>query len=170
MVATSQVNLNLINLTKIYPFGTLEIPFQITYSNLYWPNRYIKTMEDCKTLVVSCCFTSRVTQKEWYFRDDCTEFVWSVFLHSGFLVGQSWIICVLNHLVNHQMLNCTLKPKSSFKSSYFYSFGSSLHSHHLMLTLYLKGQILISNLCFISQSFLGYRCKSSISIFAWRVT
>ena len=144
MVATSQVNLKSNQLDK-NPFQSSqlpEIPFQIIYSNLYWPNKFIKKLEDCKTLVVSCCFTYRVIQKEWDFRDDCTEFVWSVFLHSGFLVGQSWIICVLNHLVNHQMLNCTLKPKSSFKSSYFYSFGSSLHSHHLLVTLYLKGQIL----------------------------
>ena len=37
---------------------------------------------------------------------------------------------VLNHLVNHQ--------NSSFKSLYFLSFGSSLQSYYLWVTLYIN--------------------------------
>jgi len=35
-------------------------------------------------------------------REDCTEFVTSVFLYSGFLVVQNWHISVINISVNNQ--------------------------------------------------------------------
>ena len=44
----------------------------------------------------------RVTHKGWDLRDDCTEFLQSVFLNSGFRVGQNWHISVLDHLVYDQ--------------------------------------------------------------------
>ena len=47
------------------------------------------------------------------------------------LVDQNWLISVLNHLVNHK----NTQLKSSFKQSYFWSFGSSLQSHPLWVTL-----------------------------------
>jgi len=39
-----------------------------------------------------------------------SEFVYSIFLHSEFFVGQNWLISVLNHLVDHQ--NTQLNAKN----------------------------------------------------------
>jgi len=47
--------------------------------------------------------------------DDCTQFVYSVFLHSGFLVGQTWPNSVLNHLVNHQNTQWSAETKIKLK-------------------------------------------------------
>ena len=44
----------------------------------------------------------RVTHKGWDIRDNCTEFVLSIFLHSGFIAWQNWLISELNISVNHK--------------------------------------------------------------------
>ena len=44
----------------------------------------------------------RVTHKGWDIRDNCTEFVLSIFLHSGFIAWQNWLISELYISVNHK--------------------------------------------------------------------
>ena len=42
------------------------------------------------------------------------EFVKSVFLHSGFLVGQNWSISVVNYSINHR--NTKLNAETKIQS------------------------------------------------------
>ena len=78
----------------------------------------------------------RVTHKVLDFRDYFTEFVQSVFLHSGFFAGQNGLFSVLINLVNHQNTQLNAETKSQVLNHFiFYSFGSSLHSLPLWETL-----------------------------------
>ena len=108
------------------------------------------------------------THKGWDFSDDLKEFVWSVFLHSGFLVGpnsrpsgvllnsqplqsyfglyrqftitksKNWFNYVLHHLENKQnnRFNAETKNQAS-NCQKKNSFGSSLQSYSLWVTLYI---------------------------------
>ena len=78
------------------------------------------------------------TYKGWNCIDNCTEFVKSIFLDSGFLVGQNWIISVLNHSIHHQNTKFNAETKIEASNRHiFLSFGSSLLSHPLWVTLYI---------------------------------
>ena len=77
----------------------------------------------------------RVTHKEWPFRDDCTEFVKSIFLHSGFFVGQNWLISLLGNLVNHQNTQLMQKSKIKLQLVTFYICWSSLQSNPLWVSI-----------------------------------
>ena len=64
----------------------------------------------------------RVTHKEGDFRDDCTEFVKSVFLHFGVLEDKNWHISVLNHCINHQNTQLNAETKNRASHCYFFLF------------------------------------------------
>ena len=55
-------------------------------------------------------------------KDETSEkIVLSVFLHSGFLVGQNCLISVLTHLVNPQNNQLNAEPKIKIKIVIFFS-------------------------------------------------
>ena len=62
----------------------------------------------------------RVTHKGCDFTDDCTEFVYFVFLHSEFLAGQNWHISVLSYFVNHQNTQLNAKTKNQAYSLHIF--------------------------------------------------
>ena len=55
----------------------------------------------------------------FHFRDDCTEFFRSVFLHLGV---QNWIISVLNNSINHQNTQLNAEAKNQASNRYIFIF------------------------------------------------
>jgi len=54
--------------------------------------------------------------------------VYSIFLHSGFLVGQKWLISVLNHLLNHKNSQLNAKTKIQASNRHIFRVLGRLHS------------------------------------------
>ena len=57
---------------------------------------------------------------------------YEIFLHLGFLVGQNWLISVLNYLVNHHNTQLNTETKNQALNRHIFKFsGSSLQYHPL---------------------------------------